>query len=166
MTINDDDHKDIKKHGEGEGEGESGQGGKATGSIQFTFKDERLGSQRDDLSPEEEKRLLAVLKDTHKERVDKQKRTRKERADIKNGRISLNASHRGMVARGGGGGQSRFKKHPISDKFAGRDPQVSPLTDKYTGETNPANQEQLEYQHQLRHRHTMQFNPRPSRPRT
>lgn len=153
----------IKQDNEEE---DSKSGGK-TGAIGYKF-NTLADPQRDDLlSPAELRRLLSVLKDTHKERVDNQKRKRKERDDIKNGRTPQHVAKKGRYSFGaGGGGQSPYKKHPISDKFAGRDQQVAPTIDRYAGETNANDQEKLEQQHQLQHQHqhVPKFNPRP-RPR-
>jgi hypothetical protein len=83
---------------EGSQTGEGGQGGVA-GEIRFRYKDAMSIAPRDDALPlHEVNRLLAVHKDLHKAYIDKQKQTRKERKQLKEGRASL-TSREGLVVR-------------------------------------------------------------------
>src|SRR5690242_8149079 len=120
MTTKDEDEKKhLAELAEEEGESGEGEGGISgqTGEIKFRYRDILSTEPRDDVLPEAEiRRLLLVHEDIHKERVDKQKATRKERDDIKNGRVRVNAnSYDGLgLRKGGGGNVSSYKKHPVS----------------------------------------------------
>jgi len=142
---------------------DEGEGGGKSGKINLRFKTEVL---RDDLlSPDEMSRLLAVHADLHKANVDKQKVLRKERAEIKQGKKQ-------QIGQGlGQGNQSRFKKHPISNKaqFSGIDRQVSNVPTEFQAETNDDARNELqnrlenrlENRLQLQNQPKREFNPKP-----
>lgn len=124
--------------------GENGQGGR-TGEIVFRFKDAASLDPRDDMLPAHEiRRLLTVHKDIHKERVDKQKLTRKEREALKAGRLAQVAAMRRQAL--GVSSSSQYKKHPISNKaqFSGIDKQMMSLPTELDAQTNLEMREKLE----------------------
>src|SRR5580704_9590922 len=85
--------------------------GGSSGGIESHYQDVSSTMQRDDvLSPKEQKRLLAVHKDVHKARVDKQKATRKERKEAKEGPVNLTTrkAYTGEMGMGGGS-YSKYK---------------------------------------------------------
>jgi hypothetical protein len=146
-------------------EGEGDFGGK-TGAIEVRIQTGVSGLQRDDLlAPNEIKRLQLVHEDKHKSNVDKQKTTREQRAAVKDGRYvsSMEGQHRqGLGGGSGGGTTSRFKKHPISDKFSGmRDKQVVGIPSLNEAETNSDLKDQLENKLENRLQNVPRFNPRP-----
>lgn len=147
------------------GEGGSGaSGGGQTGKIAFTFHDAMQVPSRDDLLPANEiRRLEFVHKDTHKEWVTKQKHTRIERTARKEGHPTQRLPAQYQVGYGGGGGGvSKYKKHPISDKFRGMaDPQVNGVPDLNDAQTNSELKDKLENQLRNRLQNTPKFNPRP-----
>lgn len=154
----------IQDEEEGSQTGESGQGGVA-GEIRFRYKDAMSIDPRDDaLSPSEAKRLLAVHKDLHKSYIDKQKQTRKERKQLKEGRASLTSRH-DVTARGAGKGRrySPYKRHPISSKaqFSGVDKQISGLPTENLAETNEQKRNELQNQNRLTYQNAPRFNPKP-----
>ena len=165
MSQKSDSHIPFDQDEEGSQTGEGGQGGVA-GEIRFRYKDAMSIDPRDDaLPPLEVNRLLAVHKDLHKAYIDKQKQTRKERKQLKEGRASL-TSREGLVvrARGTGGGRySPYKKHPISNRaqFSGIDRQISTLPTENLAETNEAKRNELENRYQLRYQNAPKFNPKP-----
>src|SRR3990167_4745827 len=145
-------------------DGESGECGKSSGDIQFRYQDILSDGQRDDVLPKTEiKRLLVVHQDLHKERVDKQKLTRKERKAMKEGRVSLASNyHYGMKqAAVRGGRASSYKSHPLTEKaqFSGIDRQVNFLPTENQGETNLEIKDKLENRYRLQH--APKFNPKP-----
>lgn len=159
INENEEDRKDD------EGSGEEGKSGKS-GEIQFRYTDILSTPPRDDaLPPEEIRRLLAVHKDLHKGRVEKQKLTRKERKALKEGRIIFNATAAYRAGVGGAGGPaSAYKTHPIAIKFSGiRDQKVSAFPSDNISETNLDKKNELEnrLENQLRLRHAPTFNPKP-----
>lgn len=148
------DNRDDDSQGSQGSQG--GQGGK-TGKIGVRVKTE---ISRDDLlAPSEVRRLLQAHQNLHKSYVDKQKQLRKERAAIKEGRKDLAAQLRSQHGRGGSGGLSRYKKHPISNKaqFSGMDKQVSTLPTEFEAETNS------EMRNDLENRYNYRFQPAPAR---
>ena len=152
MTINKDNNEDDDKGGEG--------GGKSSGDIHFRYKDILSTGPRDDVLPEGEiKRLLIVHQDLHKNRVEKQKVTLKERKAAKEGRYENKNRGHGFA----GGGASPYKKHPISNKaqFSGIDRQVTALPTENQAETNSETKEKLENQNRNVLRHSPKFNPKP-----
>lgn len=148
----------------GEG-GTSGTGeGAAGASGQIAFKDflatERL---REDLLPEELRRLLSVHQDTHELNVKKQKDLREQRQAVKEGKINLQAYRNGL---GGGGANSNYRPNPVlADKaqFSGIDRQVNQLPTDNAANTNEGDRDKLENEYRLRHALTPQpsFNPKP-----
>lgn len=157
----------VQDEEEGSQTGESGQGGVA-GEIRFRYKDAMSVGPRDDaLPPSEVKRLLAVHYDLNKSYIDKQRQTRKERKQLKEGRASL-TSRQEVTARAGRGERySPYKKHPISNRaqFSGVDRQISALPTENLAVTNEQNKNELQNKLQNKHRLTYQnaprFNPKP-----
>ena len=162
-------NQDIPDEEEGGSGGESSGG--STGEIHFRYKDAMSVEPRDDLLPPSEiKRLLAVHKELHKDRVDKQKITRKERKALKEGRVTRVAEQGFRVGRGFGGGAGRYspyKQHRIAQKaqFSGMDKQVIGLPSENRAETNEeqrdALENRLENRNELRFQNTPKFNPKP-----
>lgn len=147
------------EEGEEGGEGESGGSSGRGGSIEF----HDFISTRSDkkLSSEEERLLLAVHKETNIGLIEKQKKTREQRQEKKEGRTAGYQYGAGAEAR------SSFLKHPILDaaaEFDGVDPQVNSDPTIYDADTNSEKKEELTYQHQLRLGLANQphFNPKPS----
>lgn len=138
------------------GQGDSGSGGQ-TGEIHFRFKDAMSLDPRDDmLPPSEIKRLLIIHKDLHKERVDKQKITRKERLAIKEGRVTQTYGQTGY-----GMGVSAFKTHPITSKaqFSGIvDKKVIGIPSEFDADINEDKRNELEQRYV--NRNTPKFSPK------
>lgn len=154
----DDNEKEYDDDEGASGEGKGGVGGK----IVFRFKDAASLQPRDDvLPPGEIKRLLVVHKEIHKGRVDNQKNARKERAALKEGKKHLATKSMQQVY-GQGGGVSKYKKHPITNKayFSGIDKQLISIPSEFVAETNQELREKLEQR--FTHRHTPKFNPKPT----
>jgi len=152
--------------------GDTGQGG-VTGAVHFRYQDS-LATRRDDaLPPTEIRRLLTIHQDLHKEFVNKQKLTRKERKALKEGPRTLD-SRQGYGSRyGHGAGRvSPYKQHPITSKaqFSGMDRQVIGLPNENLQNTNDDKRNELEnrLEHRLENRNELRaapkFNPVP-RPR-
>jgi hypothetical protein len=169
MHRNDEHDKKVvplfKNKKRDEEEDDEGKGGGKSGKINLRFKTEVL---RDDLlSPDEMRRLLLVHADLHKANVDKQKVLRKERADLKSGKKQDHQLGQGL----GQGNNSRFKKHPISNKaqFSGIDRQVSNVPTDFRAETNDEArndlqnrlENRLENKLQLQNQPKREFNPKP-----
>lgn len=163
------DKHDIKKYSkisqliDNNEESSGGQGGQS-GAIEFRFKDDRLAPSREDLlSPQEIKRLQVVHKDLHKDRVDKQKQERSQRAAVKEGRYVPPQSGLGQAS-----GRSGYKKHPISNKaqFSGIDKQVIGIANLNTANTNDQLKDALENKLENKNRltHAKRFDPRPRYP--
>lgn len=163
MKINENKDQDQEDSSGDKG----GTGGGASGKIEFHYHDVLSEEPRDDLlSPEEIKRLLAVHKDVHKERVDKQKSTRKERKAAKEGPVNLTSrkAYTGGLNAAGGGAYSKYKTHPIAVKFAGiRDQKISAIPSENTAETNQDLKQELENKNEnkLRLNYQPGFNPKP-----
>lgn len=165
MKINEENANEWDdKTGEGEGgQGEGGLGGK----IHFKFSDAAMLPPRDDaLPPSEIRRLLTVHKEIHKQRVDRQKLTRKEREALKEGPKHLQEGYRQALS--GGGGGSSYKRHPISNKaqFSGIDKQTIGIPSEFDAETNLEMRDRLEnrLENRLQNRNVPKFNPRPRPP--
>ncbi|MCD6039674.1 MAG: hypothetical protein K0S27_1074 [Gammaproteobacteria bacterium] len=154
-------------------EEESGQGGK-TGAVEFQYRDILSAGPRDDQLPAEEMDdLLKKHEKIHKEYVDTQKETRKERDAIKQGRTPAAHSYDGLgLGRGGagGGGASPYKSHPISQhaQFSGAtDRKVTGVPSDNLAQTNEEEKQELEDKLQLRlrhrneHKNVPKFNPTP-----
>jgi hypothetical protein len=141
--------------------------GGSSGGIESHYQDVSSTLQRDDLlSPEELKRLQAVHKDLHKARVDKQKITRKERKQAKEGPLNLTTrkAYKGGVGTGGGGAYSKYKTHPVAIKFSGiRDLKISAIPSENIAETNQEQKQELENKNEnkLRLNYQPGFNPKP-----
>lgn len=144
-----------------ENDDESGAGGRS-GEVKFRG---FVGTEslRDDLLPPDEKRrLLAVHRDGHENRVKKQKELRDQRQQMKEGKIPLSQFRESR----GNGMNSAYRAHPIlSDKaqFSGIDPQVNVLPSDNIANTNEADRNELENQYRLTHapEFTPKFNPKP-----
>lgn len=141
--------------------GESSTGGTAGGTgteIHFRYKDVLSDAPRDDALPQitDIKHALAIHKDLHKFLVDKQKQTRKDRANLKEGKLTATMDY--SLGKGYGA-QSGYKEHWVHKKFRGRDRQISAVPTQYDANTNEQLREQLE--NKLRLRHAPKFNPRP-----
>jgi len=159
------DRKNMQGKHEDDEETGSGTIGGGTGEIEFRYHDAMGVPTRDDLLPPAEiKRLLTVHNDVHKERVQKQKVEREQRAAVKEGRyVAPTAAQTQKGLRGSG--SSQYKKHPISDKaqFSGIDKQVVGIANLNEANTNDEMKEALENQleNRLQHRAAPSFNPRP-----
>jgi hypothetical protein len=161
------EYEDEKDDQDGQvGSGEEGKGGQTgggqTGKIHFRFRDAASLPPRDDvLPPNEIKRLLIIHNDIHKNYVDKQKQTRKERAALKKGKKHL-MGHQ-QIRGTHGGGASKYKKHPISNKaqFSGIDKQIIGIPTEFSAETNLEMQEKLE--NRFVNRQVPRFHPKPQR---
>ncbi len=165
----DQDEEDSK----GGESGDTGQGGVA-GEVRFRYKESLATTPRDDaLPPTEIKRLLAVQHDRHKEYVNKQKLTRKDRKALKEGRLQIRQGPGSRRGHGAGRG-SHYKQHPITNKaqFSGMDRQVIALPNENMANTNDDRRNELENRlenrlqnrNELRYQNTPKFNPTP-RPR-
>jgi hypothetical protein len=147
--------------------GTGGGTGGQTDAIEFRYHDILSTPSRDDTLPNNEIRRLAVVhRDLHKERVNKQKFLREQRAILKQSTPDgPRARSQAGFGFGGGGSSSRFKKHPISDKaqFSGVDKQVTGLPNQNEANTNSDLQDKLEnrLQNQNRLQNVPKFNPRP-----
>ena len=158
MIIDNNYEKDDSEEG-----GKSGTGGKS-GEIHFKFRDAMSLPPRDDaLPPSELKRLLTVHVELHKQRVDKQKTSRQERAAIKAGKTHIQSLNQRALGQSGGGSGSKYKKHPISNSayFSG-DRQTIGLPTEYNAETNLEAGEKLE--NRFVNRQVPRFNPKPRPP--
>lgn len=123
----------------------------------------------DDALPETEiRRLLKVHEGKHKSDVDNQKRKRKERDDIKNGRVQ--AQHYDAlglrIGGGGGSGASPYKTHPLSNhaQFDGAtDRKVTGVPSLNESDVNEADKNELlnELNLTFQHKHVPKFNPTP-----
>jgi hypothetical protein len=160
MTVNDEDKKwYLNAADEDEeigGEGKGGKGGKS-GEIEFRYHDIFSSEPRDDALPQVEiDRLLRTHIDLHKDRVDKQKATRKERDDIKKGKKHQTGYDALGLRAGGGGGSLGYKTHPLSNhaQFSGAvDKKVTGVPCDSLAETNDDQKQQLLAELDLRHQH-------------
>ena len=155
--------EDAAENGAAEGT-QGGSAGGQTGTVAFHYQDAMETPKRDDTLPANEiRRLQFVHSDSHKDKVTKQKQARADRAARKEGNPAVRASAQmGYGVGGGGGGISRFKKHPVSDKFRGlADPQVNAVPNLNDAQTNADLKQKLENQLQNKYRNTPKFNPRP-----
>ncbi len=129
----------------GSGQG-SGTGGGQGGRIEFA---DFLPSGKPPLSEVEEKQKLAEHKEKNGALVEKQKKLRDERKEVKEGK---NNNPYQLGARGGNG-KSSYKTHPIlgqSAEFDGADPQMSLDPTINEAATNSEKKEELTYQYQKR----------------
>jgi len=144
--------------------GDAGESGTGEAGSQIQFHDFIFAgeSQRDNLLPDEIRRLLAIHDNVNKENVKKQKDKRDTYKNLKEGKTSLEqyrSSQNGM--------NGDKPAHPIlSDKaqFSGVDSQVNPVVDENAANTNDANRNELELQYRLRHQpqNAPRFNPKPT----
>lgn len=167
-TKDEEEKKHLAKEEGKSGEGEGGISGQ-TGEIKFHYRDILSTDPRDDALPEAEiRRLLLVHEDIHKERVDKQKATRKERDDIKNGRVNTKNYDSLGLRKGAGdsGSVSPYKSHPVSNyaQFSGAtDRKVTGVPSDSLAETNDDIKQDLLDKLELRfqHKNVPKFNPKP-----
>lgn len=186
MKINEFDAKKDEENGSESGSGGSllkvksqklidqtdddeGSSGKSSGTI-YNYLDPSSQNQRDDfLKPEEYQRLLSVHQDIHKERVNKQKITRKEREILKQGGANLVSSVYDKSKGYGAGGfsNSQFLPHPYAYKFSGiRDMEVSIFPSENIPDTNKnefENRLELQNKNEFRNRNELRnrFTPKP-----
>lgn len=171
MSQDDDKNKKPKllpeqliddESGRGTDEGSGGKGGKGGGIEfrEFITSGERL---RDDLlTGDEKRRLLSVHEGQHEGVVKKQKSTRDQRKQLKEGKVSLPAYRQGLASQGG----SQYKSHPVLSQkaqFSGIDRQVNSLPTENVADTNQEKRDELQYQYNLVHRpeNAPRFNPKP-----
>lgn len=143
--------------------GESGQGGQS-GAVEFRdFIGTGDHSRDDQLSPEEQKRLLIVHNGTQAEHVKKQKILRDQRNDLKSGKISLESYRQSLTS---AAMISDFKApHPVlwdKAQFSGIDSQMNPQPAENVADTNPADRNELEYRYRLQYapEHAPKFHPK------
>ncbi len=160
MQVTDYNEKNFKgmEDGNGDDSGESGSFGGQDGTLAFT--DFVFVNTERKRSPEEERQLLAQHKESNLGLIEKQKNTRDERNNRKNGKTL------GSGGPGQGERNAHFLKHPIlgeAPEFDGVDPQVNSDPSIYDAETNSEKKE-LVYQNQLRLdlQNQPKFNPKPS----
>lgn len=153
--------KKLQQHNLSEQEDDSGDQGSVgttgTGSQVRIYLPGADTRRTDQLSPGEIKRLLIVLADTHKARVDRQRHERRDRLERKSPG-ELNVTRRFTVGIGGGSGvPSRFKQHPSLSRppYSGRDPKVTQnITDSDQSDLNHDLRNEL--QNTLQNRFTLQ----------
>jgi hypothetical protein len=146
-------------------DGSSGQGG----AIEFRdFVTPRSASRDDNLPPDELKRMLATHNLAHELLVKKQKETRDQRKQVKDGKVTLDNYRQGLAS---ANGSSNYPPHPLlSNKaqFSGIDKQTNPVPTEANTQTNDQNRNELENQYRLTHQPQPQmgkkFNPRPQNP--
>lgn len=154
--------KKLQQHNLSEQEDDSGDQGSVgtTGSQVRIYLPGADTRRTDQLSPGEIKRLLIVLADTHKARVDRQRHERRDRLERKSPG-ELNVRRRFTVGIGGGSGiPSRFKQHPALKEppHNGRDPKVtSVVTDSNQSNLNPDLRNELQNKLQNQNRLTLQY---------
>ncbi|MCC2666979.1 MAG: hypothetical protein K0S63_895 [Gammaproteobacteria bacterium] len=158
----------IRKDAEKNEEDKGGKGGK-TGDVEFHL---FIPASRDDtLSPNEMARLLHMHEELHKVQVDTQKATRKEREKIKNNpKSTAGYDSLGLHNGGGGGTQSVYKTHPLSNhaQFSGAtDKKVTGVPSDNLAQTNENEKQELiekldlRFQHQHQYKNTPKFSPKP-----
>lgn len=146
---------------------DEGSSGKGSGTV-YHYIDPSSQIQRDDfLKPEELQRLIAVHQGIHKERVNKQKITRKEREMIKEGsRNLISAAYDNSRGFGmGANANSQFLPHPYAYKFSGiRDMEVSIFPSENIPDTNKneyQNRLDLQNKNELRNRNELRYRNTP-----
>lgn len=137
---------DYKKGAIGDDESGSGTGtgGSQGGAIEFR---DFLPGGETKLPPGEEKQKLAEHKGKNSECIDKQKKLRDSRNDIKEGKVATAGSQYGN----GAGNSSNYRKHPIignAAEFDGADPNMSLDPNQNEAETNSEKKEELTYTYQ------------------
>lgn len=142
-------------------EGEGGSTGGVSGNIGLRYQDGLATALRDDLlSPEQLKRLLAVHKEIHLDRVNNQKTTRQERKALKEGPVNLTSRVRytgGSNFGHGVSGHPRFETHPLAIKFSGMN-----IEPNENIKTNQKSQEEL--QNRYENRNELRLNNQLRRP--
>ena len=138
-----------EENGQGDSgeEGEGGLGGFGGQGGSVEFRDFVFVREEKKLSPEQEKLLLAQHKETNSGLVDKQKKTRDERNNKKEGKTAGNQWGANQKA------ESAFLKHPVvgeAAEFSTVDPQMSSDPTLNNAETNSEKKEELVYNNQLR----------------
>lgn len=165
MSADDDYKKKKKLNTSGvitvDESGESGQGGK---SGQIDFKDFTASTQhlRDDLLPDELRRMLSVHDNLVEANVKKQKDKKAQYKALKDNKVTLAQHRQGL----GNGMSSQYRGHPVLNnkaQFSGIDRQVNALPNENIADTNEANRDELQNQYRLQHAPGMQpsFNPKP-----
>lgn len=94
--------------------------------------------------------------------MKKQKSTREERKQLKEGKVNLQQFREGQSA----GMSSQYKSHPVLSskaQFSGIDRQVTALPEENLANTNPEQRNELQHQYQLKHQpeNAPRFNPKP-----
>ena len=147
-------------HPEKDDDNEGGSEGGQSGAVQFHFTDERLGSHRDDLTPQDIKTQTLNHHELHQRHVNDLKQTLAEREALKARDKNAPAAYE----LGAGGSDEKQDAHPILSKKAqwdGVDKTVAP-TDKFDSKANPENKDELK--NRLRLAAQPKFNPRPKFP--
>lgn len=144
-----------------ENDDDTGQGSK-TGQVEFhDFL--TPGELRDELPPQEKKRLLAVHGDINIANVKKQKEKRDHYKALKEGKITLAEHRQGLAERGMNSG---FKPHFLSTtvQFGSGviDSQNNPVPAEQMADTNEENRNELENAYRLRYapQNAPKFNPK------
>lgn len=155
--------KNRKKRKLSEDDDAGSAGGGKSGAIEFKEFIKSSESLRDDLlTGEEKRRLLSLHERQHEGVVKKQKSTREERQQLKEGKVNLQQFRAGQ----GNGTHSQYRSHPVLSakaQFSGIDRQVSALPEENTADTNPEQRNELQHQYQLKYQpeNTPRFNPKP-----
>lgn len=144
--------------------GESGSGGGASGEIEFVDFLSTGDASRDDLLPDEVRRLLSVHENVNKENVKKQKDQRDTYKNLKEGKQSLEQYRNGLTENASNGDKP---PHPIlSNKaqFSGIDSKVNPSVTENNANTNEENRNEAELRYSLQHKpeNAPRFNPKPT----
>jgi hypothetical protein len=125
------------------------------------------------LSLSDQRRLLAMHDEVHKNNVLKQKSIKEDRKQIREKNVKVGAHRWGYgtgigTGTGVGGGQNQYKNHPtLSNKaqFSGIDKQINPLATDNVSDTNNADRNELQNQYTLRYAPELapglRFNPKP-----
>lgn len=140
---------------------DSGESGGQGSQVAFTdFTNMSGGHTRDDLLPDEKKRLLWMHGEVNEASIKKQKAKREQYKALKEGKVTLAAHRQGVLE---AGLNSQFKPNPILAKarqFVGIDKQVNPLINEFIADTNEALRNELEQKLQLQQR--LENRPRPT----
>jgi hypothetical protein len=145
---------------------ESGESGSGSSGSAIEFHDFLAPGDglREDLLPDEIRRLLSIHESVNKENVKKQKEKKEQYKNLKEGKQSLD-QYRNEQAENGMNADK--PAHPIlsqAAQFSGIDSQVNPVINENNADTNQANREELELQYRLRNRpeNAPRFNPKPT----
>lgn len=163
-----DDEKTEDESGQTGESGESGDSGQGGQAGQVEFRDFLASDQhlREDLLPDEKRRLLSVHSGLNEANVKKQKTKRDQYKALKEGKTKLQDYRQGLT---GTGANSPYRPHRIlanKAQFSGIDRQVNALPNENVADTNEADRNELEQQYRLRYQPEMQpkFHPKPSGP--